>query len=848
MDFRYFAFCQPGAFYDVPDPDSGNLDYAGTKAELPSGWTRHADSEWVVFHPPVLRLPEQGWKIHVSATPENAERIIEVVRGYCLPREVSFKFIRSESVLIRRNSKYGDRGSSGKFVTVYPRDEQHLAEILDELGALLEGEQGPYILSDLRWRSGPLYVRYGGFVAHLVRSPSGEMVHCIKDADGNWVPDVRGPGFRPPAWVELPECLQEAVAARNAGTLGDFPFRPTKAMHFSNGGGVYQATDTRSGDTVLLKEARPLAGLDASGADAVERLRKEHWALEHLAGLDFSPTLLDYRKGREHWFLVREYVDGKSLLGEVYKRNPLLSHEPCDDERLGEYARWALDVLGRVERAVDAMHERGVVFGDLHPNNVLVRPDGRIALIDLEASSEVEAGAHQAMAAPGFQAPSGYGGRDVDRYALGCLRLSVFLPLTQALPWDPAKTGQFIDLVTRLFPLPDDFGDEVRRDLGPAAVAESPVVPRKLWPTDGFGTEGWPELRGRLADGILATATPGRTDRLYPGDIEQFHGEAGGANLAFGAAGVIWALARTGTDVPGGHLDWLSSAVDRMKAPSPGFYDGLAGIAYVLDDLGRRDLAGGLLDRAESLVTEDTDDTLFSGLSGLGLTLLHLADRWGESGPLERAEKLAERISGRAVRQVGPRRRPGLLHGASGSALFLLRLHERTGEAKYLDQAVHALRTDLADSGWSSAEESVREEAWRTPVLAAGAGIALVLDSVTAHVQDPELTRARSEFGERLATPFFAHAGLFTGRAGALLAVDRMRGAEDRDEVVRSHLAALGWHAVSHDEAPAFLGDQCMRLSMDLATGSAGILLAVQSVLGDGEPGLPFLAKAGTRA
>ena len=53
---------------------------------------------------------------------------------------------------------------------------------------------------------------------HLVRSESGELVHCIQDPDGKWVPDVRGPGFRPPSWATLPACLEESLAARNAGT------------------------------------------------------------------------------------------------------------------------------------------------------------------------------------------------------------------------------------------------------------------------------------------------------------------------------------------------------------------------------------------------------------------------------------------------------------------------------------------------------------------------------------------------------------------------------------------------------------------------------------------------------
>jgi hypothetical protein len=58
-----------------------------------------------------------------------------------------------------RNGKYAPRGSSGKIVTIYPADEVACERILADLGQLLDGEPGPYILGDLRYGAGPLYVR-----------------------------------------------------------------------------------------------------------------------------------------------------------------------------------------------------------------------------------------------------------------------------------------------------------------------------------------------------------------------------------------------------------------------------------------------------------------------------------------------------------------------------------------------------------------------------------------------------------------------------------------------------------------------------------------------------------------
>ncbi|MFF5706171.1 class III lanthionine synthetase LanKC [Streptomyces sp. NPDC012794] len=840
MDLRYMNYCQPGnPFYDVPaTADADASAFPAVTGPLPEGWTRTDNTHWLLMTPPGTRLPAQGWKIHVSATLENADRVLGLVWDFCVAERVTFKFIRSAGILKMRNSKYGDRGSSGKFFTVYPVDEAQLERILHGLGDLLDGESGPTILSDLRWRSGPLYVRYGGFVSRLGRSETGELVHCIEDPEGRLVPDVRGPSFRPPSWVELPAFLGEALAARNAATLQDFPFRATKALHFSNGGGVYEATDIRDGGRVLLKEARPLAGLDEEGADAVARLEREHWALDRLAGLDCIPPVVDYRKGNEHWFLAREYVDGKPLARELLSRNPLVN----DDRTEGAYAAyadWALRIVDQVERGVEAMHAKGVVFGDLHPNNILVRPDDTVSFIDLETATPAEVESAQAIGAPGFRAPAGYKGTAVDRYALGCIRIGVFLPLTVMATWSPAKVDQLIGLVTEHFPVPDGFAGQVMADLGPDPhPGQLPGTgPAPLWtaPTPA----GWPALRTTLAEDLLASATPQREDRLFPGDVEQFSVPGGGATFAYGAAGVLWTLAELGFAPADEHVAWLTNATARTAGMGPGFYDGLSGIAYALDRLGRADEAAAVLDRVSRAPLEDVDHGLFGGLAGIGLTQLHF-------GNTDEAARIAALIADQGPGGGPGRPRPGLLHGASGGALLMLRLHEATGEPKYLHVAGELMRHDLAEAGWSEDSDPAGSEdaAWKVPFLAfGGAGLAMVLHEVERRLPEPEFTRARDALRAQAGPSFMLNAGLFHGRAGALLALRHLHdGSAATDRAVRRHLDTLGWHAVRCDGHLAFFGDHTLRLSADLATGSAGVLLAVEAALGDAGQGLPFLA------
>ena len=87
------------------------------------------------------------------------------------------------------------------------------------------------------------------------------------------------------------------------------------------------------------------------------------------------------------------------------------------------------------------MHERGVVFGDLHPFNIMVRPDDAVALIDFEVRARLDRATTSGRAwATRASPPRADGtGVEVDRYALACLRLALFLPMTQLLAARRAK-------------------------------------------------------------------------------------------------------------------------------------------------------------------------------------------------------------------------------------------------------------------------------------------------------------------------------------------------------------------------------------------------------------------------
>jgi hypothetical protein len=222
MDKGYEVYCfADPAFYDSPlSAPSPGVDFRQARLAVPEGWKQVELDDWLVYAPEDDQICDQGWKIHASACLENAEKILSVVWDYCVARRIRFKFIRNPELLLLRNSKNADRGSSGKFVTIFPRDEAEFELILGELGELLEGEPGPYILTDLRWGEGPLYVRYGGFTGRYCVGANGEIEPAIVDPSGEAVPDRRDPTFYLPPWVTLPECLAPHLEWQGDGAGG----------------------------------------------------------------------------------------------------------------------------------------------------------------------------------------------------------------------------------------------------------------------------------------------------------------------------------------------------------------------------------------------------------------------------------------------------------------------------------------------------------------------------------------------------------------------------------------------------------------------------------------------------
>lgn len=194
---------------------------------------------------------------------------------------------------------------------------------------------------------------------------------------------------------------------------------------------VFKARDTRNDQVVALKLLRPI-GDDPSGR---MRFRREFRALQRLD----HPNVLRVHEwglaGSRPWFTM-ELVAGDDLAAVVERWGAL-----DRDQRMAKVRH----ILIQLTRALDYVHDRGLIHRDLTPANVRIQPDDTVTLMDFgvvrEVGSDLTA-VTQVMGTAAWIAPEQILGENVDAradlYSLGAL---LYLMLTGKRPF-AARTVQ----------------------------------------------------------------------------------------------------------------------------------------------------------------------------------------------------------------------------------------------------------------------------------------------------------------------------------------------------------------------------------------------------------------------
>ncbi|MBM9508897.1 class III lanthionine synthetase LanKC [Actinacidiphila acididurans] len=876
-------------------PDSTHV--AEFRAVMPGSWGLRRHSYWFVAEPPGADEVGQGWKLHVSATSRTSvdtlRRSLPVLRD----AGVRFKFLIDPAAMAELNGKSFSRSASGKFITVYPPDEESFHRVAGALTEALRGFDGPYVLSDRRYPgSRVVSYRYGGFARIVRLQPIGVPELLIQSPDGSLVPDERTPYWTVPAWATDPvtathrgpaaaapkaaapakaasSTAASSTAAPGTKRLLDGRYEVEGAIAFSNRGGIYHGIDTVTGADVVLREARPGVEIGPHGIDAVELLRHEHTLLTELADSGLFVRPLGFFTRWEHSFLVEEVVEGTHFGTLTTTQNPLYELDMTPGRLVDYYQRFQRLWL-QLADAIAYAHERGIVLGDLSMTNVMVTPDDRVRIIDLESAFHEGVDHGAGLSTPGMVTrralAARHGDRRTDYYALGAVMLAtVFacqqndivehdlpLRLLGEVAADLALPAELVSLITDLFAEDADLPEPaaLRRRIADLPFATAwRQAPPLAHPVPAESTRS-PDLHRRIAavlDGVVAymegTADTTREDRLFPADALVF--ETNPLSLAHGAYGCLHAMHSLRQDVPDTLLAWALSRSTAHAAMPPGLYYGSAGVAWALSAMGHRDQAVNVLRGAAGHPLQYTEPGVLTGAAGHGMACLRL---WRDSGLpefLDRARETGEHLAATARWEDGRAYWPdsagevpvGYGNGASGVAMFLLALHAATGDGSTLALGRAALDFDLSCVVYSPSGlaqfpsyrpgdiPAVRRSYWDE-------GTAGVLTTLLRywHVTGDDLLRKQVD---RLLPDarhkYTAFPQLFHGISGignALLdAYEFLGDPELLGDAERAAEAVL-CSAVRRPEGIVFPGEQTLRESCDLATGSAGVALFLDRV------------------
>lgn len=215
---------------------------------------------------------------------------------------------------------------------------------------------------------------------------------------------------------------------------------------------VYLAMNERANKQWAIKEVRKdgvkdydvvKQGLIAE-TDILKRLNHPH-----------LPSIIDVIDREDTFLIVMDYIEGKALDYWLKKEGA----QP--QEKVVEWAKQICDVLGY-------LHSRKppIIYRDLKPANVMLKPDGKIMIIDFGTAREFKETSIEdtsCLGTQGYAAPEQYGGHGqtdarTDIYTLGATMYHLLTGHNPSLPpyemypirrWNPALSSGLEEIVLK---------------------------------------------------------------------------------------------------------------------------------------------------------------------------------------------------------------------------------------------------------------------------------------------------------------------------------------------------------------------------------------------------------------
>ncbi|WP_417775271.1 protein kinase domain-containing protein [Stutzerimonas xanthomarina] len=340
---------------------------------------------WRLYSPKPIDLPNQGWKLHLSATPRNSLQMLKAAVSAANKYGVAVKFPRKIVGLAILNSGIGSALSqAGKIFTFYSDSETKLLKAAEELGRKTNRFRCPTVTYDepVVWGRN-IFFRYGVI--------SGDAFTKVIGPSGDALPDERGKGKAIPAWAKnsnFVRAIRGNKQSRHSATrLLPCDLLVFEAISQRAKGGVYKALDLSviPGRIVALKEGRLDGELNVEGLEGYKLARREARNLRSLHKLGFHvPKVYRTVDVSTHFYVATEYL-GTNTLDKFYNTET--------EEKL--------NICRSLMREIASLNNAGWMWRDCKPANIIIS-EGRIYLIDMEGACKVEKSYNTKWGSPGY--------------------------------------------------------------------------------------------------------------------------------------------------------------------------------------------------------------------------------------------------------------------------------------------------------------------------------------------------------------------------------------------------------------------------------------------------------------
>ncbi|AJR12546.1 serine/threonine protein kinase [Mesomycoplasma dispar] len=311
------------------------------------------------------KIPNSGWKIHISSLIKNISKTLFLVSNYCYKNKLTFKFIADKNKIIENQSKLSWIFSFGKFITIYFVDDIQFLKNIGKISELLKSFNGIQIHSDrLFFDSKVVNYRYGS----NFNTPESNFSKSDRKKNYYYLPK------------NVKEILPENTSiARLDNFLVGGQYEILYIVHQNSASNVYIA---RREERFYIVKSCPIYAIFSKNKSCIFFRKNELKILKTLSSLkmQITPRFLDSFIVENSFYIIREYIVGKNL-NFFMTQNSIFNLNSVNS-----FVSILVDKLIKTLSTIIIIHNNNIVLNDINLSNFVITSDDKVYFLDFEFS------------------------------------------------------------------------------------------------------------------------------------------------------------------------------------------------------------------------------------------------------------------------------------------------------------------------------------------------------------------------------------------------------------------------------------------------------------------------------